>query len=339
VIGNYLIEKTIGEGTFGKVKLGIHLPTNEKVAIKILEKDRIADVSDVERVAREIHILKLIRHPNIIQLYEIIETQKSLYLIMEYASGGELFNYIVKKTRIKEPEAKKFYSQLISGLEYLHRLNIVHRDLKPENLLLDFNHNIKLVDFGLSNTYKEGELLKTACGSPCYAAPEMIAGKKYKPYKADIWSSGVVLFAMTCGYLPFEDSNTSKLYKKIMAGDYSIPKFISLEVRDLLTKILNIDPETRYNAEMIKDHEWFDMSNTEENRGIIVGYNSIPIDTDILEQLNDYEYDIQFAKKCIEANKHTPVTTAYYLLLQKFIRSGGFTRADTSHNSFTPSYL
>lgn len=258
---------------------------------------------------------------------------------MEYASGGELFNYIVKKTRIKEPEAKKFYSQLISGLEYLHRLNIVHRDLKPENLLLDFNHNIKLVDFGLSNTYKEGELLKTACGSPCYAAPEMIAGKKYKPYKADIWSSGVVLFAMTCGYLPFEDSNTSKLYKKIMAGDYSIPKFISLEVRDLLTKILNIDPETRYNAEMIKDHEWFDMSNTEENRGIIVGYNSIPIDTDILEQLNDYEYDIQFAKKCIEANKHTPVTTAYYLLLQKFIRSGGFTRADTSHNSFTPSYL
>jgi 5'-AMP-activated protein kinase catalytic alpha subunit len=170
----------------------------------MLEKERIKEVADVERVAREIHILKLIRHPNIIQLYEIIETPKQLYLIMEFAEGGELFDHIVSKNRLDEDEACEFYQQIIDGIEYIHELHVVHRDLKPENLLLDANKNIKIADFGLSNTYKKGELLKTACGSPCYAAPEMIAGKKYEGVNVDIWSSGVVLFAMICGYLPFE---------------------------------------------------------------------------------------------------------------------------------------
>ena len=188
-IGHYILDRTIGEGTFGKVKLGTHKLTQEKVAIKILEKERIKDIADVERVARE--ILKLIRHPNIIQLYEviirqIIETQKHLFLIMEYASGGELFDYIVSKSRIDSLEACKFFQQIISGVEYIHKLGVVHRDLKPENLLLDCNKNIKIVDFGLSNTYKAGELLQTACGSPCYAVPEMIAGKKYVGSRVDL---------------------------------------------------------------------------------------------------------------------------------------------------------
>lgn len=161
-IGHYVLGKTLGEGTFGKVKLGVHIFTGEKVAVKILEKDKILEVSDVERVAREIHILKLIRHQNIIQLYEIIETGKQLYLIMEYASGGELFEYIVNKGKVREPEAAKFFHQIINGVNYLHHLGIVHRDLKPENLLLDHNKTIKIVDFGLSNTYQQGEKLKTA---------------------------------------------------------------------------------------------------------------------------------------------------------------------------------
>jgi 5'-AMP-activated protein kinase catalytic alpha subunit len=161
-----------------------------------LEKEKIADVSDVERVAREIHILKIIRHHHLIQLYEIIETSKQLYLIMEYAEGGELFDYIVTRKRLKEKEACKFLQQILSGIEYIHKLRIVHRDLKPENLLLDKNKNIKIVDFGLSNTYKAGSTLKTACGSPCYAAPEMIAGKRYHGITVDIWSCGVILFAM-----------------------------------------------------------------------------------------------------------------------------------------------
>lgn len=185
-IGQYVLGRTIGEGTFGKVKIGTHNLTNEKVAVKILEKERIKDIADIERVAREIHILKLIRHPNIIQLYEIIETPVKLFLIMEYASGGELFDYIVTQHRVKEPEACKFFQQILSGIEYIHKLGIVHRDLKPENLLLDDNKNIKIVDFGLSNTYKDNETLNTACGSPCYAAPEMIAGKEYHGLKVDI---------------------------------------------------------------------------------------------------------------------------------------------------------
>ena len=208
-----ILGKTIGEGTFGKVKLGTHILTGDKIAVKILEKERITDVADVERVSREIHILKLIRHPNIIQLYEIIETPKQLYLIMEYANGGELFDYIVKKTRVDEYESCNYFQQIISGIDYIHKLNIVHRDMKPENLLLDHKNKIKIVDFGLSNTFKDDEMLKTAWGSPCYAAPEMIAGKSYIGQKADIWSWGVILYALVWGFLPFEDQNTSNLYK------------------------------------------------------------------------------------------------------------------------------
>lgn len=153
-IGQYIIGKSIGEGTFGKVKQGMHIHTGEKVAVKILEKDKIQDVADVERVAREIHILKIVRHPNVVQLYEIIETQKQLYLIMEFANGGELFDFIVEQQRVDEKTACIFFQQIIAGVEYISKLGIVHRDLKPENLLLDHNKSIKLVDFGLSNTYK-----------------------------------------------------------------------------------------------------------------------------------------------------------------------------------------
>jgi len=164
---------------------------------------------------------------------------------MEYANGGELFDYIVNNSKIDEKEAWYIFQQIISGIEYIHKLNVVHRDMKPENLLLDHDKTIKIVDFGLSNTFKKDEPLKTACGSPCYAAPEMIAGKVYDGTKADIWSWGVILYALVCGYLPFEDNNTASLYKKIMDGDYRVPEFVSPQVQDLIVKILNIDPEKR----------------------------------------------------------------------------------------------
>ena len=170
---NYHIEKILGEGTFGKVMLATHILTGEKVAIKLLEKRKMEEAADIERVVREIHILKKTRHPHVIQLYEIVETKDELLLVTEYAPNGELFNYIVSKQRLKETEACKFYHQIISGVEYLHKVSIAHRDLKPENLLLDQRNSIKIIDFGLSNTYKRGEQLKTACGSPCYAPPEV----------------------------------------------------------------------------------------------------------------------------------------------------------------------
>ncbi|EGR31917.1 protein kinase domain protein, partial [Ichthyophthirius multifiliis] len=332
--------KTLGEGTFGKVKLATQILTNEKVAIKILQKDRIIDVSDVERVSREMHILQLLRHSNIIQLYEIIETPKQLFLVMEYASGGELFDYIVQNTRIKEPEASKIFQQIISGIEYIHKLNIVHRDLKPENLLLYHDKSIKIVDFGLSNTYKKNELLKTACGSPCYAAPEMISGKKYNGLGVDIWSCGVILYALICGYLPFEDPNTSELYKKILAGNFNIPKFVSNEARDLLKKILNTDPEKRYNVQNIRDHPW--CSNYKYNKiseGIIIGYNKIPIDPQIIQQLEKFNFNLDYAQKCIDANKHNHITTSYYLLLKKHIQNGGKSIADITSDEFDPNII
>ena len=263
IVGNYklgniiidfifFIGRDLGKGTFGKVRVGTHLLTDEKVAVKILEKDKIVDSSDVDRVSREIHILKILRHPVVVQLYEIIESEKELFLIMEYARGGELFEFIVSHKRVREKEAARFMHQIISGIEYLHKLGICHRDLKPENLLMDDYNNIKIVDFGLSNTYKPGETLKTACGSPCYAAPEMVAGKRYDGLPADIWSCGVILYAMVCGYLPFEDPKTNLLYKKILNADYTIPEFVTQDCADLIRKILNTDPAQRYTLEDIK---------------------------------------------------------------------------------------
>lgn len=232
-VGHYILGKSVGEGTFGKVKIGTHVITGEKVAVKILEKSRIIEVADVRRVTREIKILKRNRHRNIIQLFEVLDTPTTIYLIMEHADGGEMFDYIVAHQRVEEKLAAMFFHQIVDGAEYLHQMEVTHRDLKPENLLLQSSSEgwlIKIVDFGLSNTHEGGKALKTACGSPCYAPPEMIAGKKYSGPKADVWSMGVILFALVCGYLPFENSNTAMLYKKILAGDYKTPDFVSSEV-------------------------------------------------------------------------------------------------------------
>ena len=337
-IGNYQLGRTIGQGTFGKVKLGTHMQTDEKVAIKILEKDKIVDSADVERVAREIRILKMIRHPNIIQLYEvlprqIIETAKQLYLVMEFASGGELFDYIVAHNRVKEKEACKFFHQLVAGIEYLHKLGIVHRDLKPENLLLDHNKNIKIADFGLSNTYHPGETLKTACGSPCYAAPEMIAGRRYHGLLVDIWSSGVILFAMLAGYLPFEDPNTAQLYRKIRSGDYQCPPFLSMEARDVLKRMLNTDPEERVGLDDLRKHPWWALSREETASGLLIGTSRIPIDSTVVKGLSEYGFAADFTYSSLEANKYNPATAAYYLLLKRRLRDGDVVDADEGARS------
>lgn len=316
-IGHYILGKTIGEGTFGKVKLGTHILTGERVAVKVLEKDRIVEVADVERVAREVHILKLIRHPHIVQLYEIIETRRQLYLIMEYASGGELFDYIVANARVQEPEACSFFHQIIAGVEKIHSMNIVHRDLKPENLLLDDHRNIKIVDFGLSNVFRDGQLLKTACGSPCYAAPEMIAGHNYVPSLCDLWSCGVILFALVCGYLPFEDQNTASLYKKILAAEYRAPKSISDAVKDLISGLLTTEPNRRMTVPVIRTHPWYRQINEASvpPSDLMPGQNGL--EEDVLRDLDSFGFPRDYAVRCLELNKHNHVTTTYYLLAGK----------------------
>lgn len=258
---SYKIDKEIGSGTFGKVYLGEHIQTQSPLAIKVLDKSKIQDRSDFERVCRELKISQTILHPHLVQLYDMLETENHIFLIMEFLEGGELYDYIVSKRRLTEPEAFLYFIQIVSALDYMHKLNIVHRDLKPENLLLDKHKRIiKLVDFGLGRFYDVHTKVETACGSPCYAPPEMLSKFKYEPIKADIWSLGIVLYAMLAGFLPFDDDNTEVLYQKIIEGKFSMPNWISPEAQDLLGRIINKDPEKRISIAQIYEHIWFKKS-------------------------------------------------------------------------------
>jgi 5'-AMP-activated protein kinase catalytic alpha subunit len=235
------------------------------------------DESDKKRVEKEIIILKSLMHKNLIQIYSVIEDPSTIFLIMEYVNGGELFEYICLKQRLIETEACKFYQDIISGIEYLHKQGIVHRDLKPENLLLTNKKEIKIVDFGLSNIYKKGELLKTPCGSPCYAAPEMILGNRYNGLFVDIWSSGIILFSMVFGFLPFDEPCQDILYKKITKGNFNLPKYGSDILKDLLKKILTTDPQKRITLEQIKNHPWFNLIKPKLFQGIYIKKYIIPV--------------------------------------------------------------
>ena len=259
-IGCYLIENNLGEGTFGKVKLGIYIKNGEKVAIKIINKKKLKDKNDQIHLKREIDLLQKLNHINIASVYEIFENKDNYFIVMEYCSRGELFNYIVTKRRLNEAEAAYFFYQLINGLEYIHSIGISHRDIKPENLLLTSDYVLKIIDFGLSNYYEENinKFLKTPCGSPCYSSPEMVSGKSYDGFKVDIWSCGIVLFAMLCGYLPFDDKNDDKIiFKKIVECDIKYPFFLSDMSRDMITKLLVKDPNKRISIKQIKMHPFY----------------------------------------------------------------------------------
>ena len=324
-IGPYYLDKKLGQGTFGLVRLGIHVQTKEKVAIKILEKIKILEQSDKTRVEREINILKSMRHKNIIQLYSVIQSLSSIYLIMEYAEGKELFDYIVNKQRLDEYEACKFYQQIISGIEYMHMLNIAHRDLKPENLLLDEHRNIKIADFGLSNSYSPSKpLLSTACGSPCYAAPEMISKDYYRGITADIWSSGIVLYAMLCGFLPFEDDNIKILYDKILNGKFEIPKHLSEDAVHLLLNVLCVDEKKRYTISQIKGSNFY--NKVQPHKGnecvLLLHKHIIPIDESVVDEMNTkFQYNKEDIRKDLLMNRHNYITTVYYLMVKIKMRS------------------
>ena len=259
-IGEYIINQTLGIGTFSKVKLGINKYTKEKVAIKLLEKNKITEKSDLERIFREMSIVKTLNHPNIVKTHEIFDNEKYYFMIMDYCPGGELFDYIVKKIRLNEEESSFFFYQIINAVEYIHSKGIVHRDLKPENLLLNDKNKLKIIDFGLSNYFfpdSEKNLLKTPCGSPCYAAPEMVSGNNYNGFKTDIWAIGIILYAMLVGYLPFEDNDNDILFQKILECDLEFPDFLSNLSIDIITKILNVDSDKRYTIQDIKKHMFY----------------------------------------------------------------------------------
>ena len=255
-IGNYQIVKTLGEGSFGKVKLAYHVTTGQKVALKIINKKVLAKSDMQGRIEREISYLRLLRHPHIIKLYDVIKSKDEIIMVIEYA-GNELFDYIVQRDKMSEKEARRFFQQIISAVEYCHRHKIVHRDLKPENLLLDEHLNVKIADFGLSNIMTDGNFLKTSCGSPNYAAPEVISGKLYAGPEVDVWSSGVILYVMLCRRLPFDDESIPVLFKNISNGVYTLPKFLSPGAAGLIKRMLIVNPLNRISIHEIMQDEWF----------------------------------------------------------------------------------
>ncbi|KAH7914572.1 kinase-like domain-containing protein [Hygrophoropsis aurantiaca] len=255
-LGEYTVIQDIAEGTFGKVKMATHTITGQKVAMKYISKAVIHMTKTKTRVQREVEYMRTLRHPHIIKLYEVISTPTDIIIVLEYA-GGELFNYIVANGRMPEPRARRFFQQLISGIEYSHKLKIVHRDLKPENVLLDEDLNVKIADFGLSNEIKDGDFLKTSCGSPNYAAPEVIRGGLYTGPEIDVWSCGVILYVMLCGRLPFEDDDVQTLFTKISQGSYHMPSYLGTDARALINSMLAVDPVKRITIPEITQHPFF----------------------------------------------------------------------------------
>ncbi|KAF9329236.1 Serine/threonine-protein kinase brsk1 [Podila minutissima] len=265
-VGPYMVGKTLGKGSSGCVKLGRHRKTNEQVAVKIISKASLANKAAVHRgIEREIAIMKLINHPHVIRLYDVYETEKELFLVMEYVSGGELFEYLVNKGRLDETEALRFFQQIIVGLAFCHKRKICHRDLKPENLLLDERMNVKIADFGMASLQKTGRLLETSCGSPHYASPEVVTGMKYDGSSSDIWSCGIILYALLTGHLPFDDENIRQLLSKVKAGKFYMPTDISLGARDLISRMLTVNPKRRITMHGVMMHPWFRMVNPDRN--------------------------------------------------------------------------
>ena len=334
-IDQYMIEEKLGEGIFGTVKLATHKLTNEKVAIKLLNKNRITKAQQT-LLSRELSILKRMNHFNIIKLYSIIETESIIYLIQEYSQGRELSHYIQNHSKIDEKEICKFFQQIISGIEYIHKMGIVHRDLKPENILLTRANDIKIIDFGLSNTYSEGELLKTSCGSPYYAPPEMLQGKPYKGLYSDIYSCGIILYYMLSKKLPFNEKNNTELYKKIIEGKFNMPKNISKDAQDLLKKIIKVNPEERIKIKDIKNHPWFQLANVNYNMhdGLNCDKIIFPIDNEIVGKMHELGFKKMEVRYNIIRNEHNNITTTYYLLLDKKIKKGRKSIADLHSNLF-----
>lgn len=259
LLGRYEIGKLLGHGTFAKVYHARNVKTDQSVAIKVIDKEKILKGGLIAHIKREISILRRVRHPNIVQLFEVMATKAKIYFVMEYVRGGELFNKVAKG-RLKEEVARKYFQQLISAVAFCHARGVYHRDLKPENLLLDENGDLKVSDFGLSavsDQIRQDGLFHTFCGTPAYVAPEVLGRKGYDAAKVDIWSCGVILFVLMAGYLPFQDQNIMAMYKKIYKGEFRCPRWFSPELIRLSNKLLDTNPETRITIPEIMENRWF----------------------------------------------------------------------------------
>ncbi|XP_048132678.1 CBL-interacting serine/threonine-protein kinase 9 isoform X1 [Rhodamnia argentea] len=259
-VGRYELGKTIGEGSFAKVKFAKHLDSGDSFAIKIIDRHHVLRHKMVEQIKREIATMKLIKHPNVIKIFEVMASKTKIYIVLEFVDGGELFDKIARHGRLREDEARRYFQQLIDAVDYCHSRGVYHRDLKPENLLLDTYGVLKVSDFGLSTFSKkvrEDGLLHTACGTPNYVAPEVLTNNGYDGTSSDIWSCGVILFVLMAGYLPFDEANVIALYRKICNADFACPSWFSSGAKNLIKCILNPSPLTRITIPEIREDEWF----------------------------------------------------------------------------------
>ncbi|KAJ6251475.1 protein kinase [Anaeramoeba flamelloides] len=325
-IGNYELSKIIGETRLGKVRIGKHKLTNRKVVIKILEKKKVKlENGGIERLQREMKILSLVEHPNIVQLLEILQDQNSWYIITEYLEHGELFDFIIAHQKLNESTTRRFFSEIISGIEYCHNLGIVHRDLKPENLLLDQNHRVKIIDFGFSNFSLPNQLLETQCGSPHYIAPEIILGRGYDGVKCDIWACGVILYVLLIGCLPFKNENPKLLMEKILSGEFDVPNFISEEAKDLLSKMLEVNPNERITIEGIQQHPWFlgqENNHNYDNQRIedLFEHKYQPTNFQVLEDMEEVGFDTTQVMKDLKRGNRNSNTATYFLFCKEVSR-------------------
>ncbi|KAG7615971.1 putative CBL-interacting serine/threonine-protein kinase 4 CAMK-CAMKL-CHK1 family [Arabidopsis thaliana] len=264
LLGKYELGRRLGSGSFAKVHVARSISTGELVAIKIIDKQKTIDSGMEPRIIREIEAMRrLHNHPNVLKIHEVMATKSKIYLVVEYAAGGELFTKLIRFGRLNESAARRYFQQLASALSFCHRDGIAHRDVKPQNLLLDKQGNLKVSDFGLSalpEHRSNNGLLHTACGTPAYTAPEVIAQRGYDGAKADAWSCGVFLFVLLAGYVPFDDANIVAMYRKIHKRDYRFPSWISKPARSIIYKLLDPNPETRMSIEAVMGTVWFQKS-------------------------------------------------------------------------------
>ncbi|XP_020772977.1 MAP/microtubule affinity-regulating kinase 3a isoform X1 [Boleophthalmus pectinirostris] len=322
-VGNYRLLKTIGKGNFAKVKLARHILTGREVAIKIIDKTQL-NPNSLQKLFREVRIMKILNHPNIVKLFEVIETERTLYLVMEYASGGEVFDYLVAHGRMKEKEARAKFRQIVSAVQYCHQKHIVHRDLKAENLLLDADMNIKIADFGFSNEFTMGNKLDTFCGSPPYAAPELFQGKKYDGPEVDVWSLGVILYTLVSGSLPFDGQNLKELRERVLRGKYRIPFYMSTDCENLLKRFLVLNPGKRGTLEVREDAQNQIMKDRWINSGFeddeLKPYTEPELDITDQKRIDvmvGMGYNLDEIQESLAKMKYDEITATYLLLGRK----------------------
>ncbi|XP_008297131.1 MAP/microtubule affinity-regulating kinase 3-like isoform X2 [Stegastes partitus] len=342
-VGNYRLLKTIGKGNFAKVKLARHILTGREVAIKIIDKTQLNPTS-LQKLFREVRIMKILNHPNIVKLFEVIETEKTLYLVMEYASGGEVFDYLVAHGRMKEKEARAKFRQIVSAVQYCHQKHIVHRDLKAENLLLDADMNIKIADFGFSNEFTFGGKLDTFCGSPPYAAPELFQGKKYDGPEVDVWSLGVILYTLVSGSLPFDGQNLKELRERVLRGKYRIPFYMSTDCENLLKRFLVLNPGKRGTLEQIMKDRWINSGSDEDELKPFTEPELDISDQKRIDLMVGMGYSREEINDSLAKRKYDDITATYLLLGRKTAEveagdSSSLLKSRPSSSSQSPAHL